>query len=104
MDSELLQGIAQIVKAEVQTINDRLGIIETEMSAVKQEVSMVKQEVVKINITIENEIRPNIQLIAEGHMDIANKLDDMSEKIAEIDDIKDSVSVLKALRANDSHK
>jgi len=94
MDTELLQAIAQIVKTEVQPIKDDLGTVKTDLET-------VKTEVLKTSLTIENEIRTNIKLLAEGHMGLVERLDRLESKVNEIDDIKDSVSVLKFLTLKD---
>lgn len=40
------------------------------------EIAGLKRDVKEIQLTLENETNRNIQLIAEGHLDLTRKLDD----------------------------
>lgn len=63
------------------------------LEAQGKKLDTVSQEVVKINLTLENEIRPNMQAIAENISSINKKLitrdeiDSMKEEIAFLKDI-----------------
>jgi len=53
------------------------------------------------HFVLENETRKNIQMLAEGHTGVIERLDTIDSKVSKIDDIEDTVSVLKliAIRA-----
>lgn len=72
----------------LEALTEKVGNLETGLKD-------VKHEVVKTNLTIENEIKPNIQIIKEGHQGLVEKLNNMNEKI---EDIEESVIVLKVLQ------
>ena len=61
-DVRSLQGDVQTLKGDVQTL--------------KEDVQMLKDRVTNIEITLENETNRNIQLIAEGHLNLDRKLDE----------------------------
>ena len=64
---------------------ERVICLETDMKEVKQKVN-------KIDLTIENEIRVNIQRVAEGHLDLARKLNeciDISNRIQHEQEMQD---------------
>ena len=44
---------------------------------IMDEISRLKQDVKEIQLTLENETNRKIQLIAEGHLDLSRKLDDV---------------------------
>ena len=81
MDNELLQAIGEMMDKKLEPINSRLDRIET--------------EVTKTSITIENDIKPAIQLLAEGHVGLVDRLDRIEANTDKIDDIEDSVAVLR---------
>ena len=54
---------------ETKMILDKLDNIDDRISAMNNKISSVQ-------ITIENEIRNNIQILAEGHMTLERKLDE----------------------------
>lgn len=43
------------------------------------EIAGLKRDVKEIQLTLENETNRNIQLIAEGHLDLARKLADAND-------------------------
>ena len=80
-NQELLQALRQIIRVEVHT-----------------ELQPIQNEVTSIKVTQENVTNKNIQLLMEGQKgmnDKFNRLDDLEEKV---EDIQVAVSVLKALR------
>ncbi len=70
------------VKSEVNGVKQELNDVKGEVNGVKQELNDVKGEVngekmVKdVQLTLENETNRNIQIIAEGHLDLSRKLDE----------------------------
>ena len=49
------------------------------ISGVKADISEVKNRVLKIELKQENIIIPRIQLLAEGHSEVVNRLRDLDE-------------------------
>lgn len=68
------------------TDSEKLDLILEKVSSLECEIKEVKQRVIKTDLTIENEIRVNIQRVAEGHLDLSRKL---NECIKLSSDIKD---------------
>ncbi|NLK37960.1 MAG: hypothetical protein GX299_07740 [Epulopiscium sp.] len=64
------------------------GKMDTIDSRLTQEIKELKMEVKEIKMTLENETNKNIQLLVEGHMQNADKLQ-------QLDAIKDDVEYLK---------
>ena len=71
--------------------NDMNGM-KNDMKDVKERLSNVEDKVLRINLAIENEIRPGIRLLAEGHKTLVDRLWHLPD---EVEDIKESVSILK---------
>lgn len=77
----------KVTSLDEKTTNlaERVASLETDMKEVKQKVN-------KIDLTIENEIRVNIQRVAEGHLDLSRKLNeciDISNRIQHEQEIQD---------------
>lgn len=76
---------------------DKLDLILEKLEKLDSEVSGLKTEVVKTNLTIENEIKPQINLLAEGQSTLLAKLAPRSE----VEELRDKVEFLEAIvRAN----
>ena len=56
-----------LILAQIGSVNDRMGRLEADVQETKQEVKATK-------LMIENEIRVNIQRVAEGHLDLSRNL------------------------------
>lgn len=56
--------------------NNEMKIILERLDNMDGKISNLDKKVSSIQLTIENEIRNNIQLIAEGHMALERKLDE----------------------------
>ncbi len=68
------------------TDSEKLDMILSEMQELKQRTTNIENSVTDIKLTLEDEIRVNIQRIAEGHLDLSRKL---NECIKLSSDIKD---------------
>lgn len=65
MDNELLTAIEQMLDKK---LDEKLMPIHEELASIKQDTSAIW-------VTIENEIRPAINQLAEGHMSLSERLD-----------------------------
>jgi len=68
------------------TDSEKLDLILSKLENLEQRTKIIENSVTDIKITIENEIRVNIQRVAEGHLDLSRKL---NECIRLSSDIKD---------------
>ena len=73
-DVRSLQGDMQTLKGDVQTLKE-------DVQTLKEDVQTLKDRVTNIEITLENETNRNIQLIAEGHLNLARKLDEALKEL-----------------------
>ena len=90
------------VEAEVRLLKDRMDKVEDDLREVKEEVGIlkgdlkeVKEEVTNTNLIIENEIRVNIQRIAEGHLDLSRTMHDVIRPNNEMEVLVVRVGVLE---------
>ena len=73
-DVRSLQGDMQTLKGDVQTLKE-------DVQTLKEDVQTLKDRVTNIEITLENETNRKIQLIAEGHLNLARKLDEALKEL-----------------------
>ena len=75
------------VKEEVASVKEEVSSVKEEVASVKEEVSSVKALTTKTQITLENDIKPKINLLFEGHITLQNRfsqLDRMEEMLREL--------------------
>lgn len=76
-DSEKLDLILsemQGMKTEMQGIKTEMQGIKTDVQDLKQRTANIETSVTDIKLILENEIRVNIQRVAEGHLDLSRNL------------------------------
>lgn len=91
---ELLQAMRQMMEEVVSPIYERMDRMEADFTSLKEEVASVKEEVssvkaltTKTQITLENDIKPKINLLFEGQITLQNRfsqLDRMEEMLREL--------------------
>ena len=69
-DSELLLAVYE----GMSELNQRTAQLEQGMTEVKQDVADLKQDVTEMKLSLDNETNHNIQLLAENHCDLVDKL------------------------------
>ncbi|MBQ3512201.1 MAG: hypothetical protein IJA32_00170 [Lachnospiraceae bacterium] len=65
------------IKSEVNVMKSEMSDMKSEMSDMKSENSSMKSEISSLRSHIENVTDKNIQTIAEGHLDLSRKLDEV---------------------------
>ncbi len=56
------------------TDNEILKLLLSEIQGMKSEIHDIKQKVTNLELTLENETNHNIQLLAENHLSLVDKL------------------------------
>ena len=87
---DLILSEMQGMKAEIVGMKGEIIGMKGEIADMKGEITDIRQKVTKTDLTIENEIRVNIQRVAEGHLDLSRKL---NECIRLSSDIKDKQEI-----------
>ena len=101
-----MQDVKQDVgglKQDVGSLKQDVGNLKSDIQELKQDVGnlkadmqVVKQEITKINLTLDNEIRINIQRVAEGHLDLSRNLHDAIKPNNEIEMLAIRVRILES--------
>ena len=64
------------ISEKFEWVGENFKWISEKFSEIDESIQDLKDRVTSIELTIENEIRPNIIRVAEGHLDLSRKLDD----------------------------
>ncbi len=81
---DLVLAELQGMKTEIQDIKTEIRDMKTEIQDLKAGLEEVNLKVTKIDLTIENEIRVNIQRVAEGHLDLSRNMHEVMKPNNEI--------------------
>ena len=80
-DMQVLKGDVQVLKGDVQELKEDVQELKEDVQELKEDVQVLKERVTNIEITLENETNRNIQLIAEGHLNLDRKLDEALKEL-----------------------
>lgn len=75
---------------KVAGLNQKVTSLDQKVTGLEQKAAGLQTDVTDMKVTIENEIRVNIQRVAEGHLDLSRKL---NECIKISSDIKDKQEI-----------
>lgn len=87
-DNELLLAISNIVQSQIEPLNNNI-------QELKQRVSNIEDGVTDIKLTLDNEIRVNIQRVAEGHLDLSRNLHEVIKPNSEVEMLAIKVRMLE---------
>ena len=76
-------------------LSDMQGM-KNDIQGMKNDIEDVKQKITKIDLTIENEIRVNIQRVAEGHLDLSRNLHEAMKPSNELEMLGIKVRMLES--------
>lgn len=77
------------------TDSEKLDLILSEMQELKQRTTNIEKSLTDINLTLENEIRVNIQRVAEGHLDLSRNLHEAMRPSNEIEMLAIKIRMLE---------
>lgn len=77
------------------TDSEKLDLILSEMQDLKQRAANIETSVTDIKLTLENEIRVNIQRVAEGHLDLSRNLHEAMRPSNEVEMLAIKVRMLE---------
>ena len=80
-DVQSLKEDVQTLKEDVYTLKEDVQTLKEDVQSLKEDVQTLKERVTNIEITLENETNRNIQLVAEGHLNLDRKLDEALKEL-----------------------
>ena len=84
------------LEKRMDALEKRMDALENEVSTQKNESETLKQSNTDIKLTIENELNRNIQLVAEGHLDLNRKLEEVMRPVNALEMLQVQVNMLQS--------
>lgn len=94
----LLSGMQEVkqdihlLKEDVGTLKDDVHVLQNDIRSLKDNVhvlqddmDVIKSQVTYLSLTIENDVRPSIQRVAEGHLDLSRNLHEAMKPCLEME-------------------
>ena len=75
-DIASMKGDIASTKGEMTSMKGEITAVKNEMTSMKSKISSLEYRVTDIQLTLDNETNKGIQIIAEGHLDLARRLHD----------------------------
>jgi len=111
-DNELLLAISNMmdakldsklepIKNDIRDIKSEQVTMKNNIRNIKSDIDFMKSDLIKINITVENELRPNIQLLAENYVPAANRYE---KAISRLEVMESDIDLLKKVVTDHSRK
>ncbi len=73
-DLQAIAGLLQPIKDDIQDLKDDMQVMKDDMQVMKDDMQELNRRVKKVELTLENETNKNIQLLAENHINLVDKL------------------------------
>ncbi len=80
-----MKGDIQNLKDDMLDMKDDMLGLKDDMLGMKDDIQRLNDKVTKMDLTLENEIRVNIQRVAEGHLDLSRILHDAMKPNSEVE-------------------
>lgn len=93
---DLLLAKVSTMETKMDTMETKMDTIETKMDIMETNVKNVKADVKDIRLILENEIRVNIQRVAEGHLDLSRNLHEAMRPSNEVEMLAIKVRMLES--------
>jgi len=91
-NEEKIMSILETMQSGMENMQSDMKTMKDDMKTMKDDISNIKTRLTGVELTIENKINKNIQILKDGHQALVEKLWRLPE---EIEDIQESVSILK---------
>ncbi|MDE6406462.1 MAG: hypothetical protein K2M20_12525 [Lachnospiraceae bacterium] len=95
-DVHLLKEDTQTLKGDVLTLKEDTQMLKSEMEKLNEKTDVLENRIIHINLMLENEIRVNIQRVAEGHLDLSRNLHEAMHPNNEVEMLAIRVGMLES--------
>ena len=83
-------------KELLQAIYDDMKETKNKIANMESKIENMESDITSIKLTIENEIRVNIQRVAEGHLDLSRNLHEAMKPSNEVEMLAIKVNLLES--------
>lgn len=99
-ENEKLDLILEKISDLDSKINNLEVNFQDKMTSLETDITDIKQKVTRIDLTVEDEIRVNIQRVAEGHLDLSRKLNECIKLSSDIKDKQELQDIFLRMHNN----
>ena len=92
----VLKEDVRVLKEDARVLMEDARVLKEDVLVLKEDMENVKHAVKKTNLIIENELRVNIQRVAEGHLDLSRKLEEAKKPNEEFEVLSLKVRMLES--------
>ena len=71
---DLLLDKFESMESRMEGMESRMEGMESRMEGMESRMDTMESEILNVKLTLENEISPNVKIIAEGHLDLSRNL------------------------------
>ena len=84
------------MESKMSNMESKMSNMESEVSDIKANNAEIEKNLTSLKLTVENEIRVNIQRVAEGHLDLSRNLHEAMRPSNEIEMLSIRVRALES--------
>ena len=77
-------------------LKEDVAELKEDVAVLKEDMEELRDDVTNLQLIVENEIRPNVQMLAEGHMILSEKMDNVLEYEKEKEEMRYRVDALES--------
>jgi len=83
-DASSMKAGMQEMRSDLKSLTSKMQEVQSEVQKLQVDTGEIKDRVINIEMTLENEIRVNIQRVAEGHLDLSRNLHECIQLSSEV--------------------
>ncbi|MDE6212665.1 MAG: hypothetical protein K2M70_04220 [Lachnospiraceae bacterium] len=95
-DMQEMKTGMQEMKQDIHLLKDDTQTLKENTQTLTQKVDVIEAKVIHTELILENEIRVNIQRVAEGHLDLSRNLHDAMRPSNEVEMLAIKVRMLES--------
>ena len=85
-----------LILEKINTMDAKINTMDKKINTMDQKINGMDADIKGIKLTLENEVRPNIMRVAEGHLDLSRSLKDAMKSNNEYEMLTLRVNVLES--------
>lgn len=93
---DLLLSEMKEVKTDVRTLKEDVRTLKGDVQTLNEKTDAIEKRVINTELILENEIRVNIQRVAEGHLDLSRNLHEAMRPNSEVEMLAIRVGMLES--------
>ena len=93
MEQRDIEMFADIVSKSVESVKEKIDDLDDKFVGLDKKVGDIDLQVREIKLSLENEVNPKINIIAEGHSILNRKLDEYIRQVFNVQDEREQLKL-----------